>query len=153
MKRLTTTIAGLALIGGLTACGDSGSASGDTTVQASRPASSSTSSDSPTGTSTGTADPGAPSRLPEGFPLPDGAAPSGEAVDTPGLLIADYTVPDSRKAWDELVTELPVAGWTVGEKNYSESLRSGTIKATSAKDGTLTVLVLDKDLTLSIKTG
>src|SRR6476646_9199251 len=149
MNRLMTTAVGLGAVAALTACSGGSGGSADTTVQASRPASS---SDAPSGSSSGSSSSsaGAAAELPDGFPLPDGAKAQGDAVQSDTLTIADYTVPDGKKAYDGLVTALPGAGWAVSAKSWSDSLGSGTI--TASGNGTeVKLLVLDKDLSLSIK--
>jgi len=149
MNRLMTTAVGLGAVAALAACSGGSGGSADTMVQASRPASS---SDAPSGSSSGSSSSsaGAAAELPDGFPLPDGAKAQGDAVQSDTLTIADYTVPDGKKAYDGLVTALPGAGWAVSAKSWSDSLGSGTI--TASGNGTeVKLLVLDKDLSLSIK--
>ncbi|GAA4732725.1 hypothetical protein GCM10025782_35060 [Pedococcus ginsenosidimutans] len=147
MNRLVTTIVGLGAVAALAACSGGSGGSADTTVQASRPASS---SNAPSGSGSSSSSAGAAAELPDGFPLPDGAKAQGDAVQSDTLTIADYTVPDGKKAYDGLVTALPGAGWAVSAKSWSDSLGSGTI--TASGNGTeVKLLVLDKDLSLSIK--
>ena len=147
MNRLMTTIVGLGAVAALAACSGGSGGSADTTVQASRPASS---SNAPSGSGSSSSSAGAAAELPDGFPLPDGAKAQGDAVQSDTLTIADYTVPDGKKAYDGLVTALPGAGWAVSAKSWSDSLGSGTI--TASGNGTeVKLLVLDKDLSLSIK--
>lgn len=150
MKRLNTVVALLVVAGGLTACGGSG-ASGDATVQATRPSSSgSAASPSSSSLSSSQAGGAAAAKLPDGFPFPDGAQAQGEAMTSDTVTLADYTLPDGKKAYDGLVSELPKAGWTISAKSWSDDLGSGTI--TAAGNGTdVKLLVLDKDLSLSIK--
>jgi hypothetical protein len=149
MNRLVTTIVGLGAVAALAACSGGSGGSADTTVQASRPASSS-SAPSGSGSGSSSSSAGAAAELPDGFPLPDGAKAQGDAVQSDTLTIADYTVPDGKKAYDGLVTALPGAGWAVSAKSWSDSLGSGTI--TASGNGTeVKLLVLDKDLSLSIK--
>ena len=151
MNRLMTTAVGLGAVAALAACSGGSGGSADTTVQASRPASSSNApSGSSSGSSSSSSSAGAAAELPDGFPLPDGAKAQGDAVQSDTLTIADYTVPDGKKAYDGLVTALPGAGWAVSAKSWSDSLGSGTI--TASGNGTeVKLLVLDKDLSLSIK--
>ena len=81
---------------------------------------------------------------------PTGRRPQGDAITSDTLTIADYTVADGKKAYDGLVTDLPKAGWTISAKSWSDDLGSGTL--TAAGNGTdVKLLVLDKDLSLSIK--
>src|SRR6476620_2050748 len=142
-----TTIVGLGAVAALAACSGGSGGSADTKVQASRPGSS---SNAPSGSGSSSSSAGAAAELPYGFPLPDGAKAQGDAVQSDTLTIADYTVPDGKKAYDGLVTALPGAGWAVSAKSWSDSLGSGTITA-SGTGTEVKLLVLDKDLSLSIK--
>ncbi|MGO4342258.1 hypothetical protein [Pedococcus sp. 2YAF34] len=147
MNRLTTAAAGVTIVAALAACAGGSTGSSDATVQASRPASSGAASPSSSSSSSAA---GEAAKLPDGFPLPDGAQQQGAATTSDTLTLADYTVPDGKKAYDGLVTGLPGAGWTISAKSWSDSLGSGTI--TASGNGTdVKLLVLDQDLSLSIK--